>query len=260
MTLYAFKNKDTAEKLNNFAKSLNTSPTNISRSNGFRSPSMVVKTKPEGIPAREGEKAGIGRCDLLGIALDGTMTQIGSEADILNPTDVAIDGDKYIVANVCQEVLVVASEFASGDQIIFQIDELYSLADAISEHCDDKLEDAKDRYLATVMNRPCGVEVVAEEENGKVIVHDYLGSFLKDREESEVIGKIGVASYFTDLEEYDECKWVITWIDWFREIQVITNVIVTQEQIKFEVKNVQVWDDCELDPITIDLTECPTDY
>jgi hypothetical protein len=61
-------------------------------------------------------------------------------------------------------------------------------------------------------------------------------------------------------QKYDECKWVITWIDWFREVQVITNVIVTSNQIKFEVKNVKVWDDCDLDPITIDLTECPTEY
>ena len=53
---------------------------------------------------------------------------------------------------------------------------------------------------------------------------------------------------------------MITWIDWFREVQVITNVIVTATAIKFEVKNVQVWDDCDLPPIEIPLVECPEGY
>jgi hypothetical protein len=261
MSLYAFRNKDTAEKLNRFAGSLDPASAVLIRSNGFRTPSTVVKTGKDGIPGRVENVAGIAKCELVGSALDGTMTGIGSQADVLNPSEDPIPGDTYIVANVCQEVLVAVTEFApSGNQIIFKIEELYSVAVADSEHCDDKLADAKGKYLAKILHRPCGVTKVEEEEDEKVVVHDLLESFLYGREEAEVIGKIGVATYFSDTDDYDECKWVITWIDWFREVQVVTNVIVTSNQIKFELKNVQVWDDCDLDPITIDLTECPTEY
>ncbi len=259
--LYAFKNKAEAERLQRFAQSLNPAAGFINRSDGFRSPSMVVKTKEDGIPARIDNVAGVAKCHLLGAALDGTMTDLGAEADVLNPSDQEIPGDSYILANVCQEVLVASNAVGSeGNQIIFEIEEPYAVSVTTGDHCDAKRRDAKDKYEAKILHRPCGVTKVPEEEDGKVIVHDILKSFLHEREAAEIFGKIGVASYFTDEDGYDECKWIITWIDWFREVQVISNVIVTSEQIKFEVKNVVVWDDCDLDPITIDLTECPTDY
>lgn len=147
----------------------------------------------------------------------------------------------------------------SANEIIFKIDEVYT-SDEGGEHCDDKKRDAKEFYKAKVLHHSCGSNVPGMDEEGYVEVHDELGSFLKDREEYEVVGKIGVAHYFTtdpDESYYDDdCKWIITWIDWFREVQVITNVILTEDSLKFELKNVQVWDDCELDPIEIPLIDC----
>ena len=108
--LYAFRNKETAEKLNRFAGTLEPSATNVMRSSRFMTPSMVMKTKTGGIPARTGDTAGVAKCLLLGAALDGTLTELGGEADVLNPFSTAIAGDVYIVVSVCQEVLVAVAE------------------------------------------------------------------------------------------------------------------------------------------------------
>lgn len=113
--LYAFRNKDTAEKLNRFAGTLEPSATNVMRSSRFMTPSMVMKTKTDGIPARTGDTAGVAKCLLLGAAPDGTLTELGDtsdpkEADVLNPFSTAIAGDTYIVVSVCQEVLVAVAE------------------------------------------------------------------------------------------------------------------------------------------------------
>jgi len=110
MTLYAFQNKRTAESLNRFAKTLDPAASTVSRSNGFLTPSMVMKTNASGIPARTGDQAGVAKCKMLGATPDGTMTELGFEADVLNPFSSAIAGDTYIVVSVCQEVLVAVAE------------------------------------------------------------------------------------------------------------------------------------------------------
>lgn len=150
-------------------------------------------------------------------------------------------------------------------EIIFTIDEVYGGGEESGERCDEKQRDAESSYKATVVTSSCGAAgVPGLDEDGKVTVHDKLGSFLEGREEYEVIGKKGVAHYFKPEESqgggaysYEEdCEWVITWIDWFREVQVVTNVILKEDKIEFELKNVQVWDDCDLDPIEIPLIDC----
>ena len=152
-------------------------------------------------------------------------------------------------------------------EIIFQIDDIYTGAYSDpSEKCEEKNRDADSSYRASVITSSCGLEAIPGlNEDGTVTVYDELGSFLRDREEYEVLGKRGVAHYFKSEDEdsgsesgysYEDCKWIITWIDWFREVQVITDVILKEEEIEFKVKNVQVWDDCELDPIIIPLIDC----
>jgi hypothetical protein len=142
-----------------------------------------------------------------------------------------------------------------GATIMFQIIGPSGAAEAASNHCDDKLEDAQSEYEATVLYRPCGSTAVEGEVDGVVTVVDASGSFLAGREEAEVEGKIGFATYMLEDGAY-ECEWVITFIDWWREVQMISDVIQTADEIRFEVKRVEVWDDCDLDPIIIPLTDC----
>jgi hypothetical protein len=111
--LFAFRSKSRAEKLDRFAVSLDPSAVEVERSKRFMTPSMVMKTKTDGIPARSGDTAGVAKCKLLGAAPDGTLTELGGEADVLNPFALPISGDVYIVVSVCQEVLVVVAEDCS---------------------------------------------------------------------------------------------------------------------------------------------------
>jgi len=129
-------------------------------------------------------------------------------------------------------------------------------AEAESNDCDAKLGDGASSYMAHVRWRPCGVSRVPEEtDDGLVEVFDPLESFLANRENSEIQGRTGVATYMVEQGGYD-CQWVITWIDWFREIQIIHDVIHTEEEIRFKVKKIKTWDDCDLPDIVIPLIDC----
>ena len=142
-----------------------------------------------------------------------------------------------------------------GQQVMFTIDEVYSTAVAASDHCDDKLRDAKDRYMASCVKVSCGSGAPVTDENGQFEVIDYLG-FLTGREEADVIGKTGMATYMSDCDGYEQCEWVITWIDWFRERTVMTGFTITDTNLCFDFENVKVWDHCLLDPQCIPLTDC----
>lgn len=180
----------------------------------------------------------------------------------LEKTDLE-EGDLVQVALHDSKWHLISGAGGAGQEIIFVIDEIYGADEEGGEHCDEKNRDAKSSYKAEIINASCGLDQVPGlEDDGKVIVHDELGSFLEGREEYEVAGKTGIASYFKNYESdggtaySEDCKWIITWIDWFREVQVITDVQLTEDELKFEVKNIVVWDDCKLDPIIIPLIDC----
>lgn len=143
-----------------------------------------------------------------------------------------------------------------GEIVVFEILEESGTPAAGSTHCDDQLRDAVSSYTAYVRWRPCNVATVSEETSeGTIVVHDALGSFLANREAIEAQGKQGVAQYMQEDDGYG-CQWVITFIDWWREIQVISDIIHSPEEIRFKVKRVKVWDDCDLDDIVIPLVDC----
>ncbi len=113
--LYGFASRKNTEKLNRFAEGLESRLSAINRSNGFRSPSLVMKTQTGGIPARSvdvdgNDVAGVAKCLLFGSSPDGSLTDLDEELEVLNPFSSAIAGDTFIVASVCQEVLVVVAE------------------------------------------------------------------------------------------------------------------------------------------------------
>ena len=156
---------------------------------------------------------------------------------------------------------------ASGgcDYILFTITGPSDVEEAASNDCTDKLEDAENNYEATVDYKSCGCGSVPGEVDGVVTVNDSLGSFLSEREEAEIVGKQGAAVYLKTEEEYSECQWVIVWIDWFREVIMITDVRIGagsngDDALIFDRKRVEVWDDCDLEPIEIPLTDCEDEY
>jgi hypothetical protein len=151
--------------------------------------------------------------------------------------------------------IFVAGGGGGGKEVMFTIDEVYGTAIRESDLCDDRLRDAKDRYKATCVKVSCGTGAPATDEDGTFEVVDYLG-FLTGRDESDVIGKTGLASYMGSCDGYGECEWVITWIDWFRERTVIVGFTLTDDSLCFEFENVKVWDHCELPDQCIALTDC----
>jgi hypothetical protein len=203
---------------------------------------------------------------LTGAPTSGTLRPIPTETvKVFNTGDTAVSvGDFVAIGQMVDETWVVfKGDVGSGTEIcIFQIleDGGYGPTEALTDACEDKLRDAYMSYEAQVLWRPCGIPRVSEEtDDGTIIVWDELESFLNDRENSEAQGKIGVAAYLKEEGGY-VCKWVITFIDWWREIQVITDVIVNASEIRFKVKRIKVWDDCELPDIVIPLIDCEDPY
>lgn len=154
----------------------------------------------------------------------------------------------------------IAASAGGCELMLFKVDDVYGTETAASDHCDDQLNDAKDKYIASCVRACCGGKPSGADEDGKYLIHDLLdmfqGGIAGAREQSDIIGREGLAIRFSDCDNYEECRWYVIFVNWFRTIQVITNVRMTDTELIFERKNVEVWDDCELDPITIALTDC----
>ena len=225
----------------------------------------IYLTPSEGIPARVGNVCGTALCNPKYIESEtNELKDLPDNDDSLKQDTVwnfeqsRIAGDIEIACvRIYDKVVAIPSGGSGGNEIMFTIDDVYGVQEAASDHCDDQLRDAKSSYVATCIKKPCSMGTVpGEDENGKIVVHDEVG-FLEDREEADVIGKVGLATYMVECHGYQtECKYIITWIDWFRTIQVITGVRMSDTELCFDRKNVQVWDDCDLDPICIPLTDC----
>lgn len=169
----------------------------------------------------------------------------GTMFPVAGPDDIADDVHR----------IFVTGGGGGGQQVMFSIDDVYGAATSSSEQCADKKRDAKDRYMASCVKVSCGSGAPATDENGQFEVVDYLG-FLTGREEADVIGKTGLATYMGDCDGYDECEWVITWIDWFRERTVMTGFTMGDTSLCFKFENVKVWDHCKLPDECIPLTDC----
>lgn len=213
----------------------------------------------------------------FGMAHDGVLVRsladnAPSAGDLVSPQAnswYVTDGSLFPVAGPddvkddCYKIFVTGG--GGGCELMtFAIDEVYGTETAASDHCDDQLNDAAAKYKVSCVKACCGGSPSGAEPDGSYIVHDLFSMFQGGiggaREEADLIGKEGLAIRFSDCEGYDECKWYVLFINWFRTIQVITNVIMTDTELKFEMKNVEVWDDCDLDPIIIELTDCEDDY
>lgn len=100
--------------------------------------------------------------------------------------------------------------------------------------------------LVNVITRPCGMTSVSlEDENNQITVYDTLGSFMYGRTASDAAGRSGHAVLVQD-EGSETCYWMITWLDWFDQIQVVSDVRIGQSGITIERKRVDIWRHCDL--------------
>jgi hypothetical protein len=158
------------------------------------------------------------------------------------------------------KVFVTGGGGGGCEMMEFTVNEVYGTETAASDHCDDQLNDSLNQYKVSCSKSCCGKPPSGAEEDGSYIVHDMFSMFQGGidgaRENADVVGKSGLAIRMSDCDGYDDCKWYVIFINWFRTIQVITNVKITDDDLIFERENVEVWDNCELDPIKIPLTDC----
>ena len=166
---------------------------------------------------------------------------------------ICIAGPDDIGGDVMRAFLYGAG--SSGAIIEFTI-----LEDDYAESGSGECADASagvESITASVTSRPCGVDRVPfEDDDGNVTVHDRAaGGFLEGRSAADVSGKGGFAALLESESGYN-CEWVVIWMNWFVEIQVVTDVIISGTGITIERKNVKVWSECDLPPEVIEGTDC----
>lgn len=209
----------------------------------------------------------------IGVCYDGPLVRAKVDntynaGDLLSPQKdsfVLTAGSLFIYAgpdDIRDETHKIFITGGSGgcELMQFSVNDVYGTETAPSDHCDDQLNDAANKYNVSCVKSCCGGAPSGAEADGSYIVHDlfqmFQGGIGGAREQADVIGKEGLAIRFSDCDGYDDCKWYVLFINWFRTIQVITNVRMTDTELIFDRENVEVWDNCELDPITIALTDC----
>ena len=125
---------------------------------------------------------------------------------------------------------------------------------------DDDEQPSSTSLRVKVKRRPCGVETVAQEDaQGYVTVYDdFAGRFLEGRSASALDGVSGFATLLE--QDYGECQWVITWINWFEETQALEDWILAAPDIIIERMNIKVWSKCDLPDEVIEGTDCEPEY
>lgn len=124
------------------------------------------------------------------------------------------------------------------------------------ESCENKV--VATEYYGEVTKVACGASrpVPYEDYEGIVPLADDLG-ILKNRDVKELAGKVGLAVLLKDEEsDYGECYWCIVYIDFHRDVQVVTDVIFRANEIVIERKLLSVWDDCNLPEEIIEGADC----
>ncbi|MEM9825087.1 MAG: hypothetical protein AAF958_00785 [Planctomycetota bacterium] len=237
---------------------------------------FFIEVPESGISAMEGTQPGKGQnCLLWRLNPDESITKVmGSDGqakiDLLNVQPIEFERSGALellpVFHDARTQLWILDSWrgeGSGQVIVFQIEEaLYPGSN--SNECEEKEYVELTSVRAKVVRRPCRAAVEGEDEDGYVEVHDdAAGGFLRNRTASDLSGKTGFATLMESDADYGygpSCQWVITWINWFREVQSVEDVIFTSTGIRIERQNIEVWNHCDLPPEEIQATTCVDEY
>jgi len=154
----------------------------------------------------------------------------------------------------------------TGSMVVFQFDEdeYETKSESVPALCSQKSPVEEGSHRVWVINAPCGGSVQGMDDQGYITVND-PGEFLKDRDYRSLSGKIGFAALMGGEPEYENasgaCQWVITWINFFREMTIIQNIIFQEDRIVLKRRKIVVWDDCSLPDEEILGADCdPEEY
>lgn len=174
------------------------------------------------------------------------------------------DGPKICERMTAEECAAVGGAFNLGG---------ITTCDSGSESSDDGLpEDCASRVPATgpffgrVVKKSCGMGAVpGEDADGLIELMDDLG-ILDNRDMRDIVGRVGFAVRMKEEPSGSvsgsvegECYWMIVIVNFWRVVQVVTDIVFGAESITIKRKNLTVWDECSLPDETIEGTDCPED-
>jgi hypothetical protein len=184
----------------------------------------------------------------------------GSGLKVINQTRGAITAGDML--QVVQDIggFWIVLEGGAGGLLQFQFDEDEYETEDVPPLCANRVATDAGSHRVRVINAPCGSGVRGMDEEGYITVTD-PGEFLKDRDYRELPGRTGFAMLLGgDPDEYgyspSGCGWVITWINFFREITMIKDIIFEVNQIRIKREKIVVWDNCRLPDEIITGADC----
>ena len=141
-------------------------------------------------------------------------------------------------------------------------DDYQALPSTCTEKANDPTLGKTEELRVEVMGSSCGMgSIYGLGDDGLVTVKDSsAGGFLLERTADELDGITGFATLMnTSQNEYEDCEWIITWINWFQERQFMQDWYVRDLDIVEEKANAYVWNWCKLpDEITTGV-DCESD-
>jgi hypothetical protein len=148
-------------------------------------------------------------------------------------------------------------------QIIqFTLTEDYYGAEEVPEMCIDR-EPNEGALSGRVGQKACGSGAVyGADEDGIVDLTDPLG-ITQNRDYRDLVNRTGIAVLMASDEEYNYepiCQWVIVYIDFHRQVDVVSDIIFGEQSITIERKRITVWDDCKLPDEVIEGEICEEAY
>jgi hypothetical protein len=138
-----------------------------------------------------------------------------------------------------------------------------SSEEGLPEDCDSRVP-ATGPFFGRVVKKSCGMDTVpGEDADGLIELQDDLG-ILDNRDMRDIVGRIGFAvrmkeepSGSVSASVESECYWMIVIVNFWRVVQVVTDVVFGAESITIKRKSITVWDDCSLPDEIIEGTDCP---
>jgi hypothetical protein len=235
----------------------------------------LFKTPSEGIPARNQDtgEAGSALCKPYHLDADGVVRELkdvdyGSiEYRVYNPYDADQAGDVYVSVNPVGGKLVLISGGGGLSPQIIQftlVGEGYYGNEEVPENCIDR-EPNEGALYGRVGQKACGLGAVyGIDDEGVVALTDPLG-LTANRDYRDLVDRTGIAVLMASEEQdpyaYEpECFWVVVYIDFHREVDVVSDIIFGEKSITIERKTLKVWDDCKLPIETIEGEICEEVY
>jgi hypothetical protein len=205
----------------------------------------------------------------------GSLVETQGELEIVNTGSAVSVGDEVVAISDLTGFWTrleatggagqyVTFEFADGPETSSSGSSSESSEDELPDDCDARIE-VSGRLFGKVLSKACGMEgIPGENSDGLIQLEDDLG-ILDNRDYRDILGRIGYAvrmereeSGSVESSNQGDCYWMIVIVNFWRVVQVVSDIVFGEDTITIKRKNLTVWDDCALPDEVIEGTDCPT--